>query len=140
MELVAIALAIAGNLGYHLSQKVMRPDADPWLSLAFAYAAAFAVCTIGYTVTGGWTVVAQDLRKLGWPSVGVGVAIVGIELGFLLAYRAGWRLNTASLMVNVTVAVLLLPIAYLLFHETLSLRRGLGVLLAVAALALLTSD
>ncbi len=140
MELIAIALAIAGNLGYHLSQKVMRPDGDPWLSLAFAYTAAFAVCVIGYTATGGWSSLGQDVRKIGWPSIGVGVAIVGIELGFLLAYRAGWRLNTASVVVNVTVAILLLPIAYALFHESLSLRRGLGVLLAAAALALLTSD
>ncbi|HEV8661075.1 MAG TPA: hypothetical protein VGS96_20930 [Thermoanaerobaculia bacterium] len=41
--------------------------------------------------------------------VAIGLAIVAIDLGFLLAYRAGWRISTASVAANTTAALILLP-------------------------------
>jgi drug/metabolite transporter (DMT)-like permease len=60
-----------------------------------------------------------------------------IELGFLLAYRQGWRLNRASLVSNVVVALLLVPVGAAVFREQVSLRMLVGVLLCVAGLLLL---
>jgi len=37
----------------------------------------------------------------------VGLSIVGVELAVLLAYRAGWRISLASVVANVTTALLL---------------------------------
>jgi drug/metabolite transporter (DMT)-like permease len=76
------------------------------------------------------------VRKVGWPSVALGAVIVGLELGFLLAYRAGWNLSLASLVSNTTVALLLIPVGLLLFKEELKPVHIVGVLLALVGLVL----
>ena len=59
-------------------------------------------------------------HDISWPSVALGLAVVMIEAGYLIAYRIGWKLNRAALTSNVIVAILLIPIAATLF-------RGAGV-------------
>jgi multidrug transporter EmrE-like cation transporter len=77
-----------------------------------------------------------EVRKLNWASVGLGAVIVGLELGFLLAYRAGWNISVASLVANTTVALLLIPVGLLFFKEELSAVNILGIILAIAGLVL----
>jgi len=68
---------------------------------------------------------------------GLGFGILLLELGFLLAYRAGWNLSTAALASNVTVALVLLPIGLLAFREQLNAWNWMGVVLALAAIVLI---
>ena len=49
----------------------------------------------------------------------MGIAIVAVELGVLLAYRAGWRMSVASLTVNSALALVLVPVGV-----TRSIARG----------------
>jgi multidrug transporter EmrE-like cation transporter len=66
------------------------------------------------------------------------VGVLLIELGFLLAYRAGGSLQTTSVAVNGTAAVLLIPIAVVMFKEAFSLPKILGILLVLAGLGLMS--
>ena len=75
-------------------------------------------------------------RNLNWASVVVGVAIVGIELGFVVAYRAGWRISVASLIANVATALLLVAIGVVFFREHLSGRSVAGIALCILGLGL----
>lgn len=75
-------------------------------------------------------------RNLNWASVTVGVAIVGIELGFVVAYRARWRISVASLIANVATALLLLGVGLVFFREHLSARNAVGIGLCIAGLGL----
>jgi hypothetical protein len=69
--------------------------------------------------------------------VAVGIAIVGVEMGVLLAYRAGWRVSVGSTVVNAALAVLLIPIGILYFGERLTAGNALGIVLCVGGLLLL---
>lgn len=40
--------------------------------------------------------VIRELKLLNWAGIGLAIAIVGIEFGFLLTYRAGWNLGIAD--------------------------------------------
>lgn len=74
--------------------------------------------------------------NLNWASVAVGVAIVGIELGFVVAYRSGWRISVASLMANVATALLLVAIGVVFFREHLNGRSVAGIALCILGLGL----
>ena len=67
-----------------------------------------------------------------------GVGVVAVELGFLLAYRAGWQLSDASVTANVSLAVVLLALGALVFREPVSTTRLVGVALCLCGLWLVT--
>jgi len=60
-----------------------------------------------------------------------------LEVGFLLAYRAGWNLSLASLASNATAALLLLPIGVLLFRDRPSAVNLMGVAVCLLGLVLI---
>jgi multidrug transporter EmrE-like cation transporter len=74
---------------------------------------------------------------LNWASYLLGVSIVGLEVGFLLAYRAGWNLGLAAVLVNVAASLVLVPIALLAFKDQLSWVNIAGVLTCLAGLIML---
>jgi uncharacterized membrane protein len=76
-------------------------------------------------------------RQLNWSSFAVGISIVGVEVGYLAAYRAGWNLNRDAIFSNTAVAVLLVPLGLLLFKENLTPRAALGIALCAVGLLLL---
>lgn len=135
----AIALTIAANVGYHLCQRTIRPDLNPWASLLATYATALVLTLLAWPLLAKDAQLGAELRKLTWPSFALGLAIVGLELGFLLAYRAGWQLSVAALYSNAAVAILLLPIGVLAFKEILDVRTSLGLGLALLGLWLLST-
>lgn len=127
MAWFAIFLVLISNVAYHLGLRVIPRGANP----AVATLAAYLVATVATAAT--LPLLARDVplgpawRTLNWSTVVVGLSIVGIELGYLLAYRAGWTLGTASVTANVSLAVVLLGVGTAVFREPWSLPRAAGV-------------
>lgn len=135
---VPIFLTILANLGYHLSTKKIDGGINPFFSLAVTYLVAFGVCLVLLGVTGLDGGARVQFAKLNWASYLLGAAIVLLEFGFILAYRAGWNLSLAGLYSNVAVGLSLVPIGILFFRETLSMTQIAGILFALVGLALMT--
>lgn len=132
----AIALTVLSNVLYHIFQKVIPGTVNPLLSLAVTYLVAAIATLLLLPLFPMQGTLGAEVRKLNWASVGLGAVIVGLELGFLLAYRSGWNISLASLVANTTVALLLIPVGLLLFKEELSAVNILGIVLALAGLVL----
>lgn len=133
----SIALTIAGNIAYHLLNKSVAPNAHPFASLVATYGVGLAVSLLVLLVDARGAVGA-GLRGLNWASYALGAVVVLLELGFLLAYRAGWKVSAAAVYSNVAVGLLLLPIGLLAYRESLSGANAAGIVLAVASLVLMT--
>jgi hypothetical protein len=133
----SIALTIAGNIGYHLLNKAVAPNAHPFASLVATYGVGF-VFSVAVLAASGPRGIAGGLKELNWASYALGLVVVLLEVGFLLAYRAGWKISLAAVYSNVAVGLLLLPIGYLLYREVLTLTNLLGIVLAVFALVLMS--
>lgn len=134
----SLALNVLANVGYHLLQRAIRPDLNPALSLVATYATALLISLCALPFFRGDTAWSEQLPKLGWMSFALGLAVVLLELGFLLAYRAGWNISVAALYSNATVALLLLPVGLLAFHEGMDARKAAGLLCTFAGLLLLS--
>lgn len=136
MFIFSLALTVISNILYHLFQKVTPGDVNPVFALTVTYLIA-AVGTIFllpfFPLQAGIT---AEWRKINWASFALGLAVVGLELGYLLAYRVGWELSLASLISNVIVALLLLPIGIFLFDENFSGVNLAGVLVAIIGLVM----
>lgn len=130
----SIALAVLANVAYHIVQKKTPALANPALTLAVTYLVAAAVCFAAFLVLPGREGVLAGFRRLNWTSAALGIAIIGLELGFLLAYRAGGNVNTSAMVANIAVSVLLVPVGFLLFGEKLTPVNAVGILLCIAGL------
>lgn len=132
----AIALTVLSNVLYHVFQKLIPGNVNPLLSLAVTYLVAAVATLLLLPLFPIQGTLGAEIRKLNWTSVALGAVIIGLELGFLLAYRSGWNISIASLVANTTVALLLIPIGLLLFKEELSTTNILGIVLAIVGLVL----
>ncbi len=127
MARLAILLVIVGNVIYHLGQRAIPRDANAAIANLAAYLVAIALTLLLLPVLAPSTPLLPAFRALNYSTLLVGAGILIIELGFLLAYRSGWPLSSASLVANLCVAVIFLGIGVLAFRESWSLSRSVGL-------------
>ncbi|MDD2922859.1 MAG: hypothetical protein PHQ36_11305 [Anaerolineales bacterium] len=133
----SITLAICSSALYHFIAKSTPANVNFTASLLVTYAVAFCVTSLTlffFPVKNGMM---TELKHLNWASVGLGVAIVGIEFGFLLVYRSGWNLGIAAVLTNVAASLILLPVAIFLFKDKISWVNIAGVFVCLAGLVML---
>lgn len=136
--LEGLVLVLVSNVVYHVAQKSVPRGVDPLLATAAAYVVAL-VLTVGIWL--GRTAsapIGPNLRAMNWSNVAVGLAIVGVEVGFLLIYRAGGDVSKSSALNSAALAILLALIGWTFFGERLSAQQWTGLGLSVAGIVLLT--
>ncbi len=107
------------------------------VSLLVTYAIAFVVTFVGFLFFPVKNGIVAEIKQLNWASVALAIAVVGIEFGFLLTYRAGWNLGIAAVLVNVVASLILVPVAVFLFKDKISWINILGILICLAGLVML---
>lgn len=133
----SITLAIASSALYHFVAKSTPSHVNFTVSLLVTYAVAFVITLFGFfffPVTNG---IAAELKQLNWASIGLAIAVVGIEFGFLLTYRAGWNLGIAAVLVNVVASLILLPLAVFIFKDKISWVNVAGIVVCFIGLVML---
>lgn len=133
---LSIILTVVSNVLYHIFLKILPSGIHPVVSLVIAYGSALAGCLVYLLFFPPADGLLASLHKISWANVGVGLAIVGLELGYILAYRAGWNISLAGIVSASAVAIILLPIGLLAFKEKISPLNLLGVALCIGGLLL----
>jgi drug/metabolite transporter (DMT)-like permease len=133
----SISLAICSSALYHFIAKSTPADVNFTVSLLVTYAVAFAVTLLTFIFFPVKNGLAAEFKQLNWASIGLAIAIVGIEFGFLLTYRAGWNLGIAAVLVNVVASLILVPVAIFVFKDKISWVNIAGIFVCFAGLVLL---
>lgn len=128
-------LIVSANICYHNIAKWMPITLPPFLALSITYLISFLFCAATYLYTGNS--IRQDIHTLNWASFIWGIILVAIEFGYILLYRAGWKISLAPLLINVTGAILLSLIGVFFYKEILSLKQIIGILFCFLGLYLL---
>ena len=133
----SISLAIASSALYHFVAKSTPSSVNFTVSLLVTYAIAFVITLTGFFFFPVKNGVMAEIRQLNWASIGLAVAVVGIEFGFLLSYRAGWNLGIAAVLVNVIASLILVPVAIVVFKDEITWVNVLGIVVCLAGLVML---
>jgi drug/metabolite transporter (DMT)-like permease len=133
----SIALTIGSSALYHFSQKEIPAGVHPIVSVIVTYIVSLVIC-LGllifiYPKQGIWPAV----RELNWASYVLALSLIGLEVGFLLAYRSGWNIGLAAVVVNVVASLILIPIALLVLRDKLSWVNIAGILVCLVGLVML---
>ena len=133
----SITLAICSSALYHFTAKSTPSTVNFTVSLLVTYAVAFVVVLLTFVFFPIKNGLVFELKQLNWASIGLAIAVVGIEFGFLLTYRSGWNLGIAAVLVNVVASLILVPVAILIFKDKISWVNILGILVCLTGLVML---
>lgn len=133
----SISLAIASSALYHFVAKSTPANVNFTVSLLVTYAVAFVVTLLGFFFFPARDGIIAEIKQLNWATIGLAIAVVGIEFGFLLTYRSGWNLGIAAVLVNVVASLILVPVAILVFKDRITWVNVLGILVCLAGLVML---
>jgi len=132
--LIPIAMIVIGGVLYHVSQKSTPREVDPFFSLAISFGIAALACLLTFFLRGG---AEGQMKQVNWTAYALALSLVVIESGYLVAYRAGYRINLTSLACNTAIAVALIFIGTALYSERLAPRNIAGAVLCLIGLTLL---
>ncbi len=137
MYYISVLLAASAGVLYHVSQKSIPENASPAVSMMLTFATALLGTIIWYQFDGsnkGWL---SQVKETNWASISLGMSLIGLELGILLAYRAGWKVSNFSVVNMTLLALFLLPVGLLLFKETINVRTITGLVIALTGIAIM---
>lgn len=131
-----IALVVLSNVAYQICAKSVPTGMSAFASLTVTYLVGAAASAALHFLLGGGSLL-QEYQKLNWASFVLGLAVVGLEAGFIFAYKAGWQVSTASIVQSSFLAVILIFVGYLLYHEALTWNKLLGVGICLLGIVLI---
>ena len=133
-----VLIVVGANTVYHLSAKSTPEGINPFASLALTYVIAGSISFLMFFLTSGQKNILQEMSKANWATYTLAAAIVFLEFGYILVYRAGWPVSIASLVCNLSVCCILLFAGLLLYKEMITLKQMIGIAVCFAGLFLVS--
>jgi len=131
-----IGMIVLSNIVYNITTKQTPNHANAFLSLSVTYGVAMISTFVVFLFTHKENSIQASFSKLNWTSFVLGIAIIGLELGYIFAFRNGWQVNMTSLVANIILAISLLFVGFLLYKEKISLTQLAGIALCLGGLVL----
>ena len=132
-----IALVVLSNTLYQVCAKSVPEGMNPLASLTVTYLIGTVVSCALYYILNRDANLLREIRLINWAPVVLGVVIVGLEVGFIYAFRAGWQVSAAQIVSSAMVAVIMIFVGYLLYHEAITWNKIAGIIICLAGLVLI---
>ena len=132
-----IVLVVLSNDFYQICTKEVPDGMNPFASLTITYVVGAILSLIMYYLIGGGGNIIGEYKKTNWAPFVLGLVIVGLEVGFIYAYKAGWQVSVAQIVQACALAVILIFVGYLIYKEELTWNKVLGALVCLGGLVLI---
>ena len=131
---IPILIIVLSNCLYHICSKTIPGNVNTFGSLTVTYVSAAILSAILFVSMVKPENLVVQLSNINWSSILLGSCIVGLEAGYIYAYRLGWQVNNAPVVANTCLAIALLIIGAVLFHEGISVKQIVGMILCIIGL------
>lgn len=132
-----LGLAVLSNVFYQICAKAVPDRMNPFASLTITYAVGAAASLVLYYVLNKDANIIQEYHKTNWAPFVLGLVIVGLEVGFIYAYKAGWPVSVAQIVQAAFLAVILIFVGYVLYKESITWNKIVGILVCLCGLGLI---
>ncbi len=122
-----IVLIVISNILYQICTKSLPKGMDPFASLTITYSVGAIFSFVLYYVLSRKENIIQEYTKMNFAPALLGFVLVGLEVGFLFAYKNGWQVSTLSIVQSAFLAVALIFVGWLGYQEILTWNKILGV-------------
>ena len=132
-----LLIVVGANTIYNISTKSTPGDVNAFASLATSYFIATIGSVLMFFLTSDSKNLLVEISKTNWSALALGIAIVGLEFGYICIYRADWKIGVASLVANISLACVLLLIGLFVYKEVITLKQLLGMGICAVGLMLI---
>ena len=122
-----IVLVVLSNVIYQICAKSVPGDMNPLASLTVTYLVGAAASGILYFVLNRNGNLLREYGKMNWAPIVLGIVIVGLEVGWIYAYKAGWQVSKGFIVQSAFLAVALIFVGHLLYQEALTWNKLVGI-------------
>ncbi|MDE5605371.1 MAG: EamA family transporter [Eubacterium sp.] len=136
--LYPIIIIVAANTIYNICTKSTPNEMNSFAALFVTYIVAAVISFIMFFVTSKDKNVFTEFTKINWAPFVLGIVIIGLELGYIIAYRNGWKMNTVSVTANITLAVVLIFVSFIFYKESITFKQVIGMFLCAGGLVLIS--
>lgn len=129
-----VGLIVLSNIFYHICAKSSPEAVNPFATLIVTYLVGAITAAIAFFTIGKGTNLSAELKQLNWAPFVLGIAIVGLEVGFIYLYKAGWNVSTGQMVASTVLSVCLIFVGWLLYHEQLTASKLIGIAICLVGL------
>ena len=137
MIFLPIAVCVIANVLYHVASKAIPAEQNAFMGLVVNYATALIASAILFFMTPHEKILTEAARA-NWACILMGLSITGVEAAFVMIYRMGGEMSTASLIVNILLSLAMLLVGGVFYHEQISMQKIFGALFCIIGVVLLT--
>lgn len=132
-----ICLIVFSNVFYQICAKEVPDKINPLASLVVTYLIGAISSLVLYFATNKNGNLLQEYHKLNWAPFVLGFVIVGLEVGTIYAYKAGWPISVEQIVQASILAVILIFVGALFYKEAVTWNKVVGILICLAGLGLI---
>ena len=122
-----IVLVVCSNIIYQICAKSGPKEMDAMASMTITYLVGAVCSAILFFMFNKNGSLLQEYSRMNLAPALLGLSVVGLEVGFLYAYKVGWPVSTASIVQSAFLSVALVVVGALLYHEAITPNKILGV-------------
>lgn len=132
-----LVLVVLSNTFYQICAKSVPAGMNPFAALTVTYAVA-ALTSLGlYFVINRNANILAEYKQLNFAPFLLGVVIIGLEVGYIYMYKAGWQVSTAQIVQAAFLAVILIFVGFGVYKEALTWNKIVGVIVCLVGLGLI---
>ncbi len=135
-----VALIVVSNVFYQICAKSVPQGADPFAMLVITYLAGAVLSVVAYYGLNGGGNMFAEFRKANWVPFAWGLVLIGLEVGSIFAYKAGWSISVMQIVQASFLAVALLFVGYFAYNEKITWNKVVGMAVCLAGLALINLE
>lgn len=128
------AIIVFSNILYQICAKGIPEQMNTYASMTVTYAVATLFSAVMFFITTRGGNILQQFKLSNWATVILGVVITGLEVGFIYAYKAGWKVSTLATVTNAFLAIALIFLGFFMYREAITWSKVVGVLICLVGL------
>lgn len=132
-----LGLVVFSNVFYQICAKEVPNKMDPFASLTITYVISAAASLIMYFIINKNGSIISEYQKTNWAPFVLGFVIIGLEVGNIYLYKAGWPVSVAQIVQASALAVILIFVGYALYKEAITWNKIVGIIVCLAGLGII---
>lgn len=139
MYYLPVLVIVGSNAFYDISAKSFPSMLNPQAGLTAVYLIAGAIALIIFFITSETKNFIGEIRKVNWAVFLLAAGCTGIDLGYILLFRAGWKISYGSLVCNIALGISMIIVGVLLYREKITKDRLIGISVCLVGLVLINT-